>query len=229
MNCVILLSGGTGTRMNMDIPKQYIVVHNKPIFMYAYESIVNCKYIDAVCIVADQSWHKDIKSWISRTVTDKICIFADPGETRQLSILNGLNSIERYMNDSDYVLIHDAARPLLSRNLINKCFESIEECDGVIPVLPMKDTVYLSIEGRVVEQLTERQHLYAGQAPELFIYGKYYEANKELLPHNIYKINGSTEPAVLYGMNIKMIDGEEINFKITTQSDLERFADIIGG
>lgn len=92
----------------------------------------------------------------------------------------------------------------------------------MLPVLPMKDTVYLG-DGRQITSLLEREKVYAGQAPEAFVLGKYYEANERLLPDRIGQINGSTEPAIMAGMDIAMIPGEEGNFKITTQADLERF------
>ena len=92
----------------------------------------------------------------------------------------------------------------------------------------MKDTVYSSKDGRHIDGLLNRSEIYAGQAPEAFRLGKYYEANQKLLPDEILKINGSTEPAVLAGMDIAMIPGDEGNFKITTQEDLDRFRDIIG-
>ena len=92
-----------------------------------------------------------------------------------------------------------------------------------MPVLPMKDTVYTSLDGRKVTALLDRSTVYAGQAPEVFQIGRYFEANRKLLPEKILKINGSTEPAILDGMDIVMIPGEEGNFKITTGADLERF------
>ena len=73
----------------------------------------------------------------------------------------------------------------------------------------------------------DRGKVYAGQAPEVFLLGKYYEANRALLPDKILEINGSTEPAVMAGMDIVMIPGDERNFKITTAADLERFREIV--
>ena len=69
----------------------------------------------------------------------------------------------------------------------------------------------------------DRSKVYAGQAPEAFRYGKYLEANEALLPDRILDIKGSTEPAIKQGMNIKMIPGDENNYKITTKADLEKF------
>lgn len=95
--------------------------------------------------------------------------------------------------------------------------------DGAMPVLPMKDTVYLSEDGVSVSELLNRSRLFAGQAPELFDLEKYYTANMALLPDRILSINGSTEPAVMAGMDIAMVAGDEGNYKITTAADLERF------
>ena len=89
-------------------------------------------------------------------------------------------------------------------------------------MLPMKDTVYLSDDGKIISSLIDRSTVFAGQAPELFRLEAYYEANIRLFPDAIYKINGASEPAVMAGMKITMIPGDERNCKITTTEDLER-------
>lgn len=91
----------------------------------------------------------------------------------------------------------------------------------------MKDTVYVSKDGKRVDSLLKREEIFAGQAPEVFVFGKYYRANMSLLPEKIHEINGSTEPAVMAVMDIVMIPGEERNFKITTGADLEQFQRIL--
>lgn len=87
----------------------------------------------------------------------------------------------------------------------------------------MKDTVYYSDDGMHVDKLLKRSKVLAGQAPEAFRFGKYLEANRTLLPEQILQINGSTEPAILAGMDIVTIPGDERNYKVTTQEDLKRF------
>ena len=99
----------------------------------------------------------------------------------------------------------------------------------MMPVLPMKDTVYLSTDGgNSVSQLLDRSEIFAGQAPELFRLKPYYKATAGLLPERILSINGATEPAIIAGMNIAMIQGDEANFKVTTDADLTRFREIVG-
>lgn len=233
MVTALILSGGTGRRMGMDMPKQYIEVNDRPIISYCMQTLMAHEWIDAVQIVAEEMWRDMIRGcldslydhrWTTSVIPqDKFKGFSNPGETRQLSILSGLEDIRKYAGDSDHVLIHDAARPMLSAAQITECLEAAAGHDGVIPVLPMKDTVYCSEDSRTITSLLSRSQIFAGQAPELFALGKYYEANRMLLPDLIRQINGSTEPAVMAGMDIAMIPGDEGNYKITTRADLERF------
>jgi len=227
MNIALILSGGTGTRLGADIPKQYIEVCGRPVISYCMEVLAAHKKIAALQIVADKMWRRFIMESMEqaaeRNVQGKFKGFSEPGKNRQLSVLNGLDDIMEYADAADYVLIHDAARPLLSEQLVTGCLDTVTGHDGVLPVLPMTDTLYASTNGKYVSSLLKREEIFAGQAPEVFVLGKYYEANRRLMPEEILKINGSTEPAIMAGMDIVMISGEESNFKITTKADLERF------
>lgn len=237
MNYAIILSGGTGTRLGLDIPKQYYEMNNKPVIRYAIETMEQSEVVDGIVIVAAPEWQDYVKTQISKP--EKFMGFALPGENRQLSIYSGLcqlrecveesyvaaNQTETCYLDENIVLIQDAARPNTSLELVERCFALEEDVDGAMPVLPMKDTVYLSEDGKQVSSLLERKQVFAGQAPESFRFGKYLAANEALLPDNILQINGSTEPAILAGMHIQMIPGDEHNYKITTENDLKKFMD----
>lgn len=224
MNIAIILSGGTGTRLGSDIPKQYIEVKGRPIIAYCLDTFCNNRMIDRIQIVADEIWH-DVISDCEKS--SKLFGFSRPGKTRQLSIYNALSDIENRVSSDDIVIIHDAARPFVSDEMIDNCLTAAAAHDGVLPVLPMKDTVYFSDDGKRVSALVERKKVFAGQAPEAFKFGKYLSANRALLPDKILDINGSAEPAIIAGMDIVMVDGDENNFKITTKADLDRFIEIV--
>lgn len=230
MNAALLLSGGVGLRLGLKVPKQYIKINDRMLITYSLQTLINSSFIDGIQIVAERSWRELIVEDVKQNVisTDKIMGFSFPGINRQLSILNGLYDIlDGKFQMRDNVLIHDAARPLLTEKQITDCFITLQNHDGVIPVLPVKDTMYLSEDGKSVSELIDRKIIFAGQAPECFVLGKYLEANRRLLPDKILEINGSTEPAVMAGMDIAMIPGDENNFKITTQADLERFSTLL--
>ena len=203
MNVALILSGGTGTRLGSDIPKQYIEAGGRPVIGYCISVLSAHEQIDALHIVADKSWHDLIGKVLEKSDRKgKFKGFSVPGKNRQLSIFHGLEDIRKYAGDHGYVLIHDAARPLLSSGQISDCLKAADGHDGLMPALPMKDTVYVSRDhGKSVASLLDRSM--------------------------VYKINGSTEPAVLDGMDIVMIPGDEGNFKITTAGDLERFQEIV--
>lgn len=228
MAVALILSGGSGVRLGSDIPKQYIEVNGRPVISYCIEQLSRHERIHAIQIAAASQWQGRITDWIKKyDICAKFQGFSAPGENRQLSVYNGLADIRKYADDSDIVLIHDAARPLLSEQMVTDCLKAMDGHDGVMPVLPMKDTVYQSADGKTVSALLDRTRIYAGQAPEAFRIGVYYEANKRLFPDKIREINGSTEPAIMAGMNIAMIPGDEGNIKITTKNDLERFRKLI--
>lgn len=228
MTHALVLSGGTSARLGSRIPKQYIEISDRSVISYCIETLSCSKSIDTIRVVAAERWHNLITDCLKKYDCEgKFRGFSKPGENRQLSIFNGLDDIREYADGSDTVLVHDAARPMLSVQMIADCINAINGHDGVLPVLPMKDTVYRSSDGKHIDALLDRSGIFAGQAPEAFVLGRYYEANRRLLPEKIKYINGSTEPAVMAGLDIVMIPGDEKNFKITTREDMKRFYEII--
>ncbi len=228
MAVALILSGGNGVRMGLDIPKQYVEVNGRSVISYCIERLSRHERIHAIQIVASSDWQAQIRQSLEKyDINGKFRGFSTPGQNRQLSVYHGLEDVRKYAEDSDVALVHDAARPLVSEQMITDCLEAVQGHDGAVPVLPMKDTVYQSIDGKRISGLVRRSEIYAGQAPEAFRIGAYYEANRRLCPDRILEINGSTEPAVMAGMDIVMIAGDEGNFKITTIEDLKRFQEIV--
>ena len=117
MNAAIILSGGTGSRMGSDIPKQYIEAGGKPIIAYCISVLESSADIDRIVVVAAEEYRDLIRSLFSDK--DKFFGFANPGENRQLSILSGMNLLKSVIKNDDNVIIHDAARPLITNKLIS--------------------------------------------------------------------------------------------------------------
>lgn len=224
MNYAVILSGGIGQRMRMEgLPKQYIEINGKPILMYTLEKFERSSCVDRIVIVAASQWYEQIQAWIQQYNITKFHGFAPAGSSRQESVLNGLNAcIDESTTDEDSVGIHDAVRPLVSVELINSCYENLEGHDGVLPVLPMSDTIYLSNDAQSITSLLDRSVLFAGQSPEVYRLLHHLEINRKATKQELELVCGSSVIAHQNGHDVKLIPGEDLNFKITTQADLNR-------
>ena len=230
MNRTVILAGGAGTRMGGCVPKQFINVNGKPLLQYSLEAVRDCECAGEVWIVAGEPWRGAVERMIKEAgISSRFRGLCDPGPERQVSVMNALTELMKEETaENSYVMVHDGARPLVSGELIRRCFEAAAGRDGAGPVLPVRDTVYRMEDGRL-SGLLKRDQLAAGQAPEVFRLKPYYDANLALMPDQIMRIRGSAEPAVLAGMDIVVIPADERNIKITTQEDLAYLRYLLGG
>lgn len=221
----IILSGGTGTRLGGNIPKQYVEVNDKPIIQYSIETFARMQEMDGLVICIADEWKLFMQNVIVKANITKPVVYSQPGEARQLTIYNALQTLkkEEGLENDAIVVIHDAARPFVSEALIRRCLEGCSDADGALPCIPVKDTLYQSKDGQSITSLLKRSEIVAGQAPEAFRFGKYLDAHNRMNREDILQISGSTEIAYKMGLNVRFVQGEEINFKITTQEDLDHF------
>lgn len=229
MNTAVILAGGVGSRMGVDRPKQYLIVNEKPIIVYCLEIFQKHKNIDKVVIVVSDEWKSYVEENVEKYGIDKVCGYAAAGKTRQHSIYNGLLCIEGNAPDTDVCIIHDAARPLVSDKIIDDCILGAIEDDGAMPVISVKDTIYQSSDGKNIDNLLKRSELFAGQAPESFDFRKYLDIHNSVTDDEIANTAGSSEIAYRHGMKVRLVEGSERNFKITTIEDLETFETIVKG
>lgn len=227
MNTAIILAGGVGSRMGVDRPKQYLVVNEKPIIVYCLEIFEKHTNIDKIVIVVSDEWKDYVIENADKYGITKVCGYAPAGRTRQHSIYNGLKAAEENAPDTDVVIIHDAARPLVSDKIIDDCITGAVEDDGAMPVISVKDTIYQSKDGKSIDKLLKRSELFAGQAPESFDFRKYLDIHNSVTDDEIAATAGSSEIAYRHGMKVRLVEGSERNFKITTIEDLETFETIV--
>ncbi len=229
MNTAIILAGGVGSRMGVDRPKQFLMVREKPIISYCFDIFQKHSEIDKIVVVVSEEWQGFVEEYAQKFGVTNLCGYAPAGKTRQHSIYNGLKCIEQNAPDTDIVIVHDAARPLVSDQIISDCIKGATEFDGAMPVISVKDTVYQSKDGKKIGQLLKRSELFAGQAPESFKFRKYLDIHNEVSDEEIASTAGSSEIAYRHGMEISMVKGSERNLKITTIEDLETFESILKG
>lgn len=228
MNYAVILAGGVGTRMGQAVPKQYIDVEGKPVLMHTLEKFQACEDIHRIAIVADAVWRDQIRQWLDQYGITKFLDFADPGVNRQESIFSGLTLCKAHAeNEKDIVVVHDAARALVTSKLISELLAALEGYDGCMPVLPLKDAVFFSETGSTVDSLIDRNRLFSAQTPECFYLLPYWDINNRTAPEERAKIMGNYELAFQYGWKIHPYPGDENNFKLTTPGDMDRMVSLI--
>jgi len=217
MNAGLILAGGKGERLTgYSTPKQFLEVGGRPVISYCLQTFQSCSDIDIICVVADEKWHTQIGNFL----------FAEPGISRQHSIYNGLKALQSFT--PQYVVIHDAARPCVLTSTISECIAASRPYDGATPVLPVTETIYRSACGQVIAAALKRDELFVGQTPECYDFSLYLAAH-ERFASKLSDFRGSSEIAVNADMRIALAKGDPGNFKITTNTDLERFKSIING
>lgn len=219
----VVLSGGTGARMGLELPKQYIKLAGKPIIVYTLEQMERCEAVDGVVVTAAPEWKEEILRWKEKFALNKLLSVAPAGADRQLSIRNGLMAAERFMDRDERsgVIIQDAARPLTSVELLSRLVEKLREAPAVMPALPITDTTYTSHDGQWVDGLLDRSTLFAGQAPEAFRYWPYLKLYRDTPEEILSIMSGSCQLPYSRGWRVKIIPGERVNIKITYEGDLK--------
>jgi 2-C-methyl-D-erythritol 4-phosphate cytidylyltransferase len=208
----IIVAGGSGTRMNSSIPKQFMLLRDKPVLYYSMKAFLE-SYDDLEIILVLPLEYTDMGQEIIDAYFDKDRIrIAAGGDTRFQSVKNGLELV----TVEAIVFVHDGVRCLISTGLIHRCYAMAMETGSAIPVVPSKDSVRLiTPEGNIA---LERQHVMLVQTPQTF-------HSKILLPaYQIdYKDRFTDEATVVeaFGLTVSLVEGEERNIKITRSLDLE--------
>jgi len=213
--CVIIVAGGKGLRMSSDVPKQFILLKNKPILMHTIETFFNFDSSIKIILVLPKE-HISLWQELCEKYDFKInCVIAEGGAERFFSVKNGLNFVDK----NSIVAIHDGVRPFVSRETLENCFITAEKLGNAVPVVPLNESV------RWVENSTNRHinraNLRIVQTPQVF--------NSELLqaayqqPFNEYFTDDASVVETLFGEKINLVDGNPENIKITTKSDLRGF------
>lgn len=224
MNIAVVLAGGSGSRMGMvDRPKQFIDIYGKPVIIHTLEAFEINSGIDAICVICVKEWQDDLAMWLKEYDIRKVKWIANAGSSRQESSLNALNAIKDDVSDEDYVIIHDAARPLVSQKIINENIEKVKEYGACDTVIPAHDTVIRSLDEKTLDSIPARKELYLGQTPQSFKYSIVRKAYDDYFALDEDKRPVMTDDCGLVlhsGIEIGMAMGDKLNMKITTMEDL---------
>jgi len=210
---LVLAAAGSGSRFGSDIPKQFIPLEGKPLFLHALEHFSS--FFEVAVIVLPQGWEEKVETQVrSLSYRDRL-ILEMGGPRRQDSVYQGLN---RLGEDIEMVLVHDAARPFTSSELISSVIEQTRQHEACVPVLPVRDTLKEVSDGRIVRTL-DREGLSLVQTPQGFEIKLLKRAFQQAIQDGFYGTDEATLVERL-GSTVHVVAGESSNLKVTCKEDL---------
>jgi len=206
---LILLAGGSGTRMNSDVPKTFLPLRGKPMILHSFDLFASMKEINEIVVVCPKE---------CQSIFPKGTLFALPGEKRQDSVQNGA-----LKTSGEILLIHDGARPLITREDVLKLLEEGMSTKAAALGAPTKNTIKQVSDNRHVEKTLDRTVLYEMYTPQLLareVYEKGYQATKGV------PLTDDVALAECINHPVKIVVGCPSNIKITYPIDL-KLAEIV--
>ncbi len=210
---VIIPAAGVGARMENVLPKQYLPLAGKPIVSHIIQTFFNNSRIASIHLALSPQ----DAFWRSFTLNpeSRLHIHYTGGDSRSETVLNTLKVME--VADNDWVLVHDAARPGLTTNTLNRLLDTLgdDEVGGLL-AMPVADTVKKSNELNLIEKTISRQNLWQAQTPQMFR----YQALKRALSEFVGTPTDEAEAMEALGLSPKLVHGELSNLKVTYPQDL---------
>lgn len=216
----VVFAGGVGTRMrSKDLPKQFLMIHGKPIIVRTAETFQQCKEIDNIIVVCVSNWVDHCRQMMDSFGIAKVKAVIPGGNTGQESIANGLRVAADLSNPSEtIVLIHDGVRPLIDVQTILNNIESVKQYGSAITCAKAKETIMLAPDYKL-QQIIPREQALLARAPQSFILEDLLAAHAWAKDNSRNDYIDSACLMTDFGKDIHLVDGPDENIKITTQRD----------
>ena len=215
----VILAGGSGERFGGEKPKQFFKVGGKTIIEHTIDVFESYRPIDDICIVINPDYRDYFKRLIEKNSYKKIKYIIDGGKTRQESSRIALF----HLKDSGYryVLTHDAIRPLLSHEILDRIMEALKNYRSVDVAIPTADTIIKVNENRIIEDIPNRKYIMRGQTPQGFEFETIFKAHKLAFDEGFESSPDDCYLVLRYNLaDTYVVTGSEENIKITYQIDL---------
>ena len=224
---VIILAGGIGSRMHAKQPKQFIEVNRVPIIVRTIENFQKNERVSGITIVCVKDYISKLKKLVSKFNLTKVDNIVEGGATGHDSTRNGVFSLKDKLDKSDYVIIHDAVRPLLPQKVLNEMIDTALVNGNACLAVPCYETVVLTSDGKKGNKEIDRNSFMRVQTPQMYNYELiktlYEKAEKDNLHNFVY----ANTLAIYYDTTIYFSTGFNFNYKITTKDDLPLYKSLL--
>ncbi len=220
---VIILAGGVGSRLKSAVPKQFIEIDGCPIIVHTIRNFQDNPNIDHIIVVCLGNWIEHTKNIVKKYNLDKVTDVVSGGATGHISTKNGVYFLKNRLSEQDYVIIHDAARPIVSQEVINDLIETAKKNGNACSAVSCYETVVLTENRLSGKEQIDRNRVIRVQTPQCYKYGLikslYEKAEADKREDFVY----ANILAMEYGVEIFFSKGTNNNIKITTKEDIALF------
>lgn len=218
MNKVIAIipAGGSGLRIGGEIPKQYMVFRGRELIAYTLDVFEKNRNIDEIIISAQPNYYELLQNIKHKYGFKKIKKIVEGGKERQHSVYNALTAAEA--DEDDLILVHDAARPLLPQNILDNAIMTAKEKGNAVVAIKAKDTLIKGLD--TIINYISRDNISYVQTPQIFSYKTLLSAMQKAEDELFI---GTDESMIVtrIGERVNLVEGSSLNFKVTTESDVE--------
>lgn len=223
MNIALLLAGGSGTRTEQDIPKQFFNVYEKPIIIYTLEAFQRHPDIDGIIVSCLEGWHEILRAYAKEADINKLKWIVGGGENGQASARNALRELQDVCHESDIVVIHDAIRPMVSAEIISDCIVKCRQYGSRLAAMRCQETIIETQDGIKGDKGISRSNIMRVQTPQAYRYRYVMDAHERALQQGITDAVYTNTLMIDLGETLYFSKGSEKNLKITTMEDVEIF------
>lgn len=228
-----ILAGGKGSRMgNVDMPKQFLSLRNKPIIIHTLEKFILNNRFDKIIIVTPKEWVTHTKNIIKKYLPNQERFeITEGGKDRNDSIMNGIHFIEKKygLNDDDIIVTHDSVRPFITHRIIEDNINGALKYGAVDTVIEAIDTIIRSEDGEMISEIPIRKNMFQGQTPQSFNIKQFVNYYSKLNDEQLSILTDACKICLLNEKQVKIVRGETFNIKITTPYDLNIAESIMKG
>ncbi len=222
----VVLAAGSGKRMESDIPKQFMLLGDKPVVWYSLQAVEQSEIVDDCILVTGEADISYVKSRIvGKYGFGKVRNIIAGGGERFESVFKGLQAVGA---QDGYTFIHDGARPFLTEEILKRIYEAVQKYDACAAAMPVKDTVKIADEDGFALQTPKRSLVWAVQTPQAFstplirrAYEMLFERRGELEKAGILVTDDAMVAESMLGIRVKLVKASYENIKITTPEDMK--------
>ena len=217
------MAGGSGSRTEQDVPKQFMNVYDKPIIIYTLEAFQRHPDIDTIIVACLEGWQTILEAYAKEAGITKLQHIVRGGANGQESARKALEALQGICKEDDIVIIHDAVRPMVSAEIISDCIVKCRQYGSGLAAVRCQETIVRTEDGEKGDSYVKRKGIMRVQTPQAYLYGKALRVHEKAHEQGVYDAVYTNILMLDMGETLYFSKGSEKNLKITTMEDVEIF------